>query len=139
MSETAVQEQTQAAPNMSPGIISWNELATSDASGSSEFYTKLFGWEPVPMPGMEEYKIMKAGDEMVAGVMDKSEHCDGPALWVSYVTVADVKASLAKAVELGGEEIKGVTAVPGKGSFAIVKDPQGAIVGLWEFSGEGCC
>ena len=111
-------------------------MATSNASGSTEFYTKLFDWEVISMPGMEEYKVLKAGDQMVAGLMDKSAHCDGPALWLSYVTVTDVKQSLGKAVELGGEKIKGVTEIPGKGSFAIVKDPQGGIIGLWEFSGE---
>ncbi len=121
---------------MSPGAFSWNELARSDAAGSTEFYTQLLGWEVESMPGMEEYKMLKAGDQMVGGLMDKSAHCDGPALWLSYVTVADVNASLAKAVELGAEEIKGVTEVPGKGSFAIVKDPQGGMIGLWEFTGE---
>ena len=136
MSETATQEQSQAQVDMSPGIVSWNELATSDAAGSTEFYTKLFGWEVQTIPGMEGYQMLKSGDSMVAGLMDKSEHCDGPALWLSYVTVADVKASLAKAVELGAEAIKDVTEVPGKGSFAIVKDPQGGMVGLWQFSGE---
>ena len=123
---------------MSPGIVSWNELATSDAAGSAAFYSGLFDWNVQTIPGMDGYQMMMVGDRMVAGCMDKSEHCDGPALWLSYVTVADVKASLAKAVELGAEAIKDVTEVPGKGSFAIVKDPQGAMLGLWQFSGEEC-
>lgn len=130
-----------SAPDMSPGIISWNELATSDSPASKEFYTKLFGWEIQAVPGMDGYEMIMEGEKMVAGFVDKSEHCDGPALWFSYVTVEDVNASLAKAVELGAEEIKGATEIPGKGSFAIIKDPQGAVVGLWEFApgADGDC
>lgn len=129
------------APDMSPGIISWNELATSDAAGSKEFYAKLFGWQIQAVPGMDGYEMIMEGERMVAGCLDKSGHCEGPALWFSYVTVEDVEASLAKAIELGAEEVKGITEIPGKGTFAIVKDPQGAVVGLWQFAAgaEGDC
>ena len=133
MSEAATQEQTQS--DMTPGMVCWNELATSDAAGSTEFYTKLFGWQTMTPPGMDGYTMMMAGGQMAAGMMDKSDHCDGPPVWLSYVTVEDAKASLAKAKELGAEEIRGVTEVPGKGSFAIVKDPQGGMIGLWEAAG----
>ena len=137
MSSPATQEEPQV--DMTPGTFTWNELATSDAAGSTEFYTKLFGWETMKVPGMDHYTMMMVGDRMVAGIMDKSAQCDGPPMWLSYVTVSDVKASLAKAVELGAEEFKGVTEIPGKGSFAIIKDPQGGMIALWEYSAQPTC
>lgn len=115
-----------------PGSVCWNELASSDLASSEKFYSDLFGWNFESPPGMEGYKMASAGDMPVVGAMDKSEQCDGPALWISYIHVEDVAASLAKAVELGAEEMRGVTEVPGKGSFALINDPQGAILGMWQ-------
>src|SRR3954453_19559444 len=45
----------QAAPSAGasrvnePGFLTWNELATSDASAAIEFYEALFGWSTQPM------------------------------------------------------------------------------------------
>ncbi len=128
-----------AEKNMSPGTFGWNELASSDVAGSEEFYTKLFGWDAVSVPGMDDYKMFKVGDKDVAGFMDKTAMCDGPALWLSYVHVADVNASLATAMELGAETVREVTEVPGMGSFAIIKDPQGGMIAFWQCAEGKCC
>jgi predicted enzyme related to lactoylglutathione lyase len=76
--------------------------------------------------------MLKIGDRTVGGLLDKSAQCDGPPLWLSYVYVADVNASLAKAVELGAETFREVTVVPEMGSFAIIKDPQDGLLALWQ-------
>ena len=54
-------------------------------------------------------------------------------MWMGYVTVENLEASVAKAGELGAEVLKGITAIP-MGRFAILADPQGAVVGLWQFA-----
>ena len=33
---------------------------------------------------------------------------------------------------LGGKVMKDITEVPGAGSFAIITDPTGAMLGLWQ-------
>ncbi len=128
MSETATDESIDTTP----GIFAWNELATSDAAGSEAFYTALFGWTVESIPGMDGYKMIKVGDRTVGGLMDKSAHCDGPPVWISYVHVADVSASLARAVELGAETLRDVTEVPGMGSLAMIRDPQGGMLAFWQ-------
>lgn len=55
-----------------------------------------------------------------------------PSAWLSYVEVDDVKASTAKAKELGAQIIVDVTEVMGKGWFSILVDPTGAALGLWQ-------
>ncbi len=119
-----------------PGSFAWNELATSDVKGSVAFYSALFGWEVEEIPGMDDYWMFTVGDNQVAGLLDKTAHCDGPPLWFAYVNVVDVAASLVKAVELGATEMKGVTEVPGMGSFALLVDPQGANIALWQPAGD---
>ena len=53
-----------------------------------------------------------------------------------YILVEDVDGSTAKAVELGGSVVKEKTEIPGMGSFSIVADPTGAVVGLWQAKGD---
>ena len=131
MSDSSNTEE-QPQPDTTPGIFSWNEIATSDVAGSTEFYSKLFDWNFESCEEMPHYKMIMAGDRMVGGMVDKSEQCDGPPCWLAYVNVDDVEAALSKANSLGGETFKEVTEVPGKGSFAIVKDPQGGMIALWQ-------
>jgi predicted enzyme related to lactoylglutathione lyase len=131
MSETAATAE-QPQIDTTPGTFAWNELATSDVAGSESFYTALFDWRAETPPGMEGYKMLMVGDRPVGGLMDKSEHCDGPPVWLSYVYVADVKVSLAKALSLGANTFKEITEVPGMGTFAIIQDPQGGMIALWQ-------
>ena len=55
-----------------------------------------------------------------------------PSAWVPYVNVDDVKAATAKAKSLGGTILKDVAEVPNAGSFSIIQDPTGAVLGLWQ-------
>jgi predicted enzyme related to lactoylglutathione lyase len=48
------------------------------------------------------------------------------------VLVSDVAASTKKAKSAGGTIIKDVSEVPNMGSFSIIQDPTGGVIGLWE-------
>ena len=130
MSEQATQ------PDMTPGIFSWNEMVSRDPAASTKFYSQLFGWtaEVMPMgPGME-YTFFKTNGRPAAGLLRMpAEAAQAPTSWMSYVTVADLGAALAKAKSLGAKVCKDITALP-MGRFAIITDPQGAVLGLWEFA-----
>ena len=47
------------------------------------------------------------------------------------MTVDDLKAATAKATSLGATVIKDQVEVKGRGSFSIITDPTGAMLGLW--------
>jgi hypothetical protein len=120
-----------------PGIFSWRELVTQDLEGSSKFYTDLLDWttNTMPMPGGMDYTMFMAGDRPVAGMIKPpAEKSDVPTSWVSYITVEDLDATIAKAQELGAHLCMPVTEMPGKGRFAGVVDPQGAPIAFWEFA-----
>lgn len=120
------------------GAVAWTEIATSSPQESLAFYSSLFGWESQEMPG-GGYFMMKNGEQEVAGIMDKSAHCDGPPMWISYVQVANLEESLAQVTELGGKIMMGSTPVEGRGIFAMVEDPQGGKFAIWEaLQGEDC-
>jgi uncharacterized protein len=55
-----------------------------------------------------------------------------PEGWTNYVTVENLEASIAKAREFGGKVCQDITVLQ-MGRFAIIRDPRGAVVGLWQF------
>ncbi len=126
-------------PDMTPGIFSWNELMTRDPAASIQFYTQLFGWKAETMsmgPGMD-YTFLKVGDRPAGGLLRvPAEAGNAPTAWMAYVTVADLPAAVAKAKALGAHVCKDVTNLP-MGRFAIITDPAGAALGLWEFANKG--
>ena len=95
-------EETQD-PDLTPGIIPWNEIVTADKEGSVAFYSALFGWtkDEMPMPDGRSYTIFKQGDRPVAGCVQPPEDNGAPSMWLTYVNVEDIDASVAKAKELG--------------------------------------
>lgn len=127
-------------PDKTPGLVSWNELVSTDKVGSVQFYNQLFGWtteDMEPAPGTT-YTFFKQGDRPVGGLIPMPEEAKGaPTMWMGYITVANLRESVAKARSLGAKICKDITTLP-MGSFAIVTDPQGATFGLWEFSDQGC-
>lgn len=120
-----------------PGAFCWIEVATSDPAASKKFYASLFGWtiEDVPMPtGGEPYGMAKLGGKMIGGIATLSEQAKemgAPPMWLSYVAVENAEASAKKVGQLGGTVFFGPMNV-GQGTMAIVGDPTGGTVGLWQ-------
>ena len=114
------------------GAFSWNELMTTNPDAAKEFYGKLFNWKLEDMP-MEEmtYTVVKAGDEEIAGIMGIPPEAEGaPPNWGAYVTVDNVDQTVRQAKELGGRIIVPARDIPKVGRFAVIQDPQGAMISV---------
>jgi len=112
------------------GMFSWFELQTTDVAAAKAFYTALFGWktEEMTMPGMP-YTIISAEGEQVAGMMTIPPQAQGmPPFWGVYISVDDADATVRKAQQLGGAVVVPPTDIPTVGRFAVLKDPQGAMI-----------
>lgn len=115
------------------GRFVWYDLMTNDVKGAQAFYTETIGWKT---EGWEQgdYTMWKAGDTMLGGVMElPPELAQGgvPPHWIAYVAVDDVDAAAKRATELGGKIHKPGTDIPEVGRFAVVADPQGAVIALY--------
>jgi predicted enzyme related to lactoylglutathione lyase len=108
------------------------ELMTTDVGKAKAFYGKLFDWklEDVAMSDMT-YTMIRVGEGTGGGLM-KNPMPNATSLWVAYVDVADVKAATQKAKSLGATVLKDVAEIEGAGSFSIISDPTGALLGLWQ-------
>jgi len=120
-----------------PGTISWTDLETTDQEGAKTFYGGLFGWEYEDMPAGEGaiYSMAKHGGRSAAAMSGQRE-ADAeqgiPPHWNLYVTVEDVDATAGKAAEAGGQLLAGPFDVFDAGRMAIVADPTGGVLCLWQ-------
>lgn len=124
------------------GRFVWYELLTTDPEGAKDFYGAVTGWTTRPFGGgPRPYSIWMAGETSVGGVMELSPEMlrDGvkPHWWahVAVDTIADVDASARRAEQLGGRIIKPGMDIPEVGRFAIITDPQGAMISLFRWTG----
>jgi predicted enzyme related to lactoylglutathione lyase len=120
-----------------PGSFCWAELGTTDSSAAKPFYAGLFGWEieDKPMGPDFPYTFLKwDGKEIGALYQLTAEQLQMgvPPHWLLYIACADADATAAKATALGGTVLMGPGDVPEAGRFAIIKDPQGAVFGIWQ-------
>jgi predicted enzyme related to lactoylglutathione lyase len=76
-----------------------------------------------------DYTILQNGGKGVGGLL-QAPSADMPTMWLAYVTVPDIDATVAKLQQLGGVVCKPPFEVPTVGRIAIVQDPQGAMFGL---------
>ena len=117
---------------MQHGAFSWNELMTSDVDAAKEFYGNLFGWSMEDMPTCDMgYTMAKADGKEAAGIMNiPADFKQMPPSWSAYVTVDDVDMQATQAEKLGGKIILAPQDIPEVGRFAVISDPQGAILSL---------
>ena len=112
------------------------ELNSTDIDKSKNFYGKLFDWKYEEMTGADghSYTSIGVGENKygVGGGMLKQMMPGASSAWMPYVLVDDIEASTKKAKSLGATILKDVTEVPDMGSLSILKDPTGAIIGLWQ-------
>ena len=114
------------------GAFSWTELMTTDPKAAKEFYGDLFGWEmeEYPMEGMN-YTVVKAGGQEVGGIMAIPPESQGaPSAWGTYVTVTNVDDTVETAKTLGANILMPPRDIPDVGRFAVIQDPQGAIISV---------
>lgn len=121
------------------GAFSWNELMTHDVAGAKAFYGELLGWELRDEQNPEmTYTVIKAGDKDVGGLMAIPDNVKGaPSMWGAYVTVDDVDKQIIHAEKLGGKVVLPPKDIPNVGRFAVISDPQGAMLTLITY-GENC-
>ena len=115
-----------------PGSPSWADLSSPDPEASRAFYGALFGWtgEPSPEPEARGYTVFMLGDAAVAGL--GPTFGDMPPFWSTYVTVADADGATAAAAAAGGQVLMGAMDVLDAGRMAVIADPSGAALSLWQ-------
>lgn len=119
------------------GAPAWVELSVTDLEGAKEFYGQLFGWEfKTDEDSERRYTYALHEGAKVAGLSQIPAGSGQPTVWATYLAAADVDATLAEALQRGATALVQPFEVPGRGRAAVVREPSGAVVGLWQAGGH---
>ncbi|MBN9378647.1 MAG: glyoxalase [Chlamydiales bacterium 38-26] len=117
------------------GEFCWTELLTPHAQAAKDFYGNVFGWE-FSDHKMDDstYTMFKRQDQEFGGIwqIPKDQENDIPPHWLTYILVKNIEESLEKALNYGATVIKPISKAGDFGWMAIIKDPTGAQVALWQ-------
>ncbi|MFG1465379.1 VOC family protein [Xanthobacter sp. DSM 24535] len=123
------------------GHFVWYELMTTDMEAATAFYSAVVGWgaRKQDMPQMP-YTLFTNAERPVSGLMTLPQEVSDmgvPPNWIGYVHVDDLEATVEQAKKLGGAVHVSPKDVPGVGRFAVIADPQGAVLSLFTWADQG--
>lgn len=117
--------------NNPDGSFIWYELMTPDTAGAAKFYCAVVGWTfgpPQLFPGGMDYRMIQRSDGgMAGGVLNMTGDMranGGRPMWLGYLAVNDVNATITAVVADGGSvQMQPITMEAGH--IALLADPQG--------------
>jgi predicted enzyme related to lactoylglutathione lyase len=111
-----------------PGSFCTAVLRTRDVERAAAFYGALIGWTTQAISGTPGHRLLQFGGRTVASLHQGAEESD---LWVPHVSVESVERSTADGLALGATPVD-TADVPGLARLATLRDPEGALFGLWQ-------
>lgn len=118
------------------GKFVWFDLTVDNAEEVRDFYEEVIGWkpEPVPMGRYDDFNMTlpDSGDPAAGICHRRGANEDLPPVWMVYVTVADIRASVHACTQRGGSAVTPIKHMPGHGHYCVIKDPAGAVLALFE-------
>ncbi|MBS1825553.1 MAG: VOC family protein [Acidobacteria bacterium] len=120
---------------MDIGTVGWFDLTVPNADAVRDFYRAVVGWgaQECEMGGYSDYIMTLPGsDKGVSGVCwARGVNTGLPPVWLMYVTVADLDASIASVRERGGKLLVGPKNM-GEARYCVIEDPAGASLALYQ-------
>jgi predicted enzyme related to lactoylglutathione lyase len=118
------------------GVPCFVDTFSPDLVAARRFYTGIFGWEfagPGPMPGdpASEYHVARVRDADVAG-LGSMPSPQTPVAWNTQVAVDDLEIVVGLAQAAGGSVLVSPLDAPPAGRLAVIADPAGAAITVWE-------
>ena len=118
------------------GTVGWFDLTVPNAPVVRAFYERVAGWTatPLSMGDYDDYIMSATGTGApVGGVCHaRGKNAGLPAAWLMYITVADLEASLTACEASGGRILSAPRNAGGPARFAVIEDPAGAPVALYD-------
>lgn len=121
------------------GRFVWHDLMTTDLDASLKFYSELFPeWtlQPLQAGGKVVYHSIRVQGADCGGLVAMPADGGIPSQWLGYVSVDDCEAAIRRAEAEGGRCVVRMMAAPGVGRFALIADPQGAVLKPFEAQKE---
>jgi predicted enzyme related to lactoylglutathione lyase len=115
------------------GAPCWVDLFTSDPERTQAFYNELFGWTcETAGPEYGGYFNFSKDGVQVAGGMRNDGDAGTPDHWSVYLASPNAEATVKAADSRGSAVIVPAMPVGELGSMAVVTDPGGDAIGVWQ-------
>jgi predicted enzyme related to lactoylglutathione lyase len=117
------------------GQFVWYELTTPDTGAAQKFYPSFTGWGTQAFDA--DYTMFTTGGTPHAGIFKLTPEMRAqgvPANWMPYVETNNVDETARLAASLGGSVVVQPADIPGTGRFAVLRDPQDAVFGVYKSS-----
>jgi len=110
------------------GELFWMDLFSSAPREAAAFYAGLAGYDRSPVEGSDRSRfILSNGDIARAGIAFADK---GPAGWLPYILVDDVRAAIGRAQGAGGTVLLPPRDNLLGGNVAVIADPSGGAIGI---------
>jgi uncharacterized protein len=121
------------------GDWTWAQLFARDPAAEGRFYASIAGLEVLPDTRGDRPNVfvLASGGYSRASVAPLPQRPNAQPGWLLFVRVADVKASAAKAISLGGRVLVAPSDAPTEYWRAVIADPTGAVIGLVQLQEPG--
>lgn len=110
-------------------LIAHIEIPSTDLDKSKDFFKKIFNWEFKPFG--TGYLIFNNHKGIMAGLRKVNVIAEGDST-VFHVNVNNIDEILKKADESGGSVKRNKTVIPAMGWYALINDPDGNTIGLYQ-------
>ena len=114
---------------MAEQLIAHVEIPSSDLKQTKEFFKKVFDWEFKPFGN--GYLLFNNHKGIMVGIRQVNKVNSGDTT-VFHVSVTNIEETLKAVEKNGGSIFKEKTVIPAMGWYALLKDPQGNIIGLYQ-------
>ena len=86
------------------------------------------------MGGYSDFTMVTAGGgKPVAGICHaRGTNAALPPVWLVYITVPDIDASVSRCSELGGQILFAPKEMGSMGRYCVIQDPAGAVAALFQ-------
>jgi uncharacterized protein len=119
--------------NAPKGAPCWTDLWTSDVDGSRKFYSELLGWEALdPNPEFGGYFMFTRDGVPIAGGMGGMPGMPAQNVWKVFLQTDDIDKTLELTTSAGGQVSSPSMPVADLGTQAVIADPTGAGIGVWQ-------
>ena len=116
-----------------PGKFVWFDLATEDPAGARAFYGAVFGWRFRSVDNaLPSYTLIEDAVGKVGGMFRHSRPPGATvgSRWVAMISVADPAKAAQYVQKNGGQIVAAPVKLSGRGTYAVFRDPQGAVFGV---------
>lgn len=115
---------------MARGEINHIEFPADDPQRAMRFYEAVAGWQFSPIEGFEDYWVFRSA-EGYGGAVGKRGVSTGQVVR-DYIEVDSIDDAVAAGERAGGTVKEPKAEVPGMGWFAVLTDPEGNEIGLFQ-------